>query len=1396
MNQHSVHALPSVKFSCPKARHAREAVLLPALAATTNASLRRSQKELVKATSTNSALAITSSARVNTAAPSPLTQTASCNSIVDLSNDNKSGRDTYPISSYDILRNTPANHRRQRAHAARDDDAEVKSRRQKYTHLLCQLMRRMDCHNSLTVFIETIIGELSMNTANPSSERRGREFYLDSNEEEDNVGVEGDDERESRVPRCDSCHRCGGDMARAYTSPKDELESSEVSVVTRAAAGTWALHLLAEDMSSSTLHRILEALLPAIYVGYRAHNLDFASPSIQAQIQSPKTIRMNPYLTHPMHMEQVTLCSITIRDLNTRLDRALRANERRRTFVFRIIQLRRRQRLYNVLHAWRMHVRRIRILSFTAAGRVRRHTEESSFFRLKMTLARWKLGVEVERNDFLTGRLQDAASQLDSVKNQFQLQCYRAERLIENDRKMQEKLRDANRVKGMLEERVRQLELEVQQRDEMYRLQLESNTRRSFQLVEHYQKAIMLLMQSRVLMQTCAGHQLNDIFSTESTPRNSVTHPNQQRDLEQQDENDEDEEDDSEFRGGECANSSRSCASSYTNSNPLANMLRRIRRISNCADGTLLKELSVALKSPGASVECVGAGQQCQYSRNTRAGLPVSSCDTRNSAEDHLMRASDATMSLLWWCNHVLREVQPHKHTKDIRNFGKSFCNGELYWVLLVYVFPSAAHEPPAALRPGALDFGLQYKLSQLRDVASRYLQCVVEPSDFINQSEDKIVRSLGEMYVCHVTHRWRACATDGFASVVQFVDHCTRQNKRPADCVGQKNNSTKLVHTDSMVTDNNASIGHDRTPMLVGDQTVRAVGETGVQEDDCSTNDDDLLFDNETVQRRLKEYEERFDELKKTMLEQSCAEALVTHTCALTKERSVYLTQEAYSGVPMHYISPSSTRPFYAVSERVISDVEEKAARASVRYRGKAGVKKIASHSKHAPLSHRSGPDGRGGHLVSGAADRRRHMLAADDANHEDVEEVPISVAIPHVLHKHVDTVSRLYYYYSGNRADTMMEIHFWHFVWSTRFIMDEMKQGDIAEIFDRVASPNLYSAMLTRVQGKSEGEVNAMLAAARQEMDVRSIGATQFAEALVRMAVKRYCNGDSSSDRPLPDLIDNFLSRLRVPQTTELAPVLVSLYDTHSQAVVRFFCNDLARIFFFYVRQGMTSSYAHRRVLETNGYGRFCAQLTLKMYTTMLQDCRYVPPSAASGKKNLRAKVSDDTTMGQKEGVVDTTSRSDSANTEHSCNSASDSANLVKQSVSDKGIAQCLPASECVATNDKATAATVYRDTRLPCMTLDQVKRMIDTLNINYNVSTTTSGISFAVFVEGFAVLSNYWCPDPFVPAPRKLAALIANTMSTLGERHRKSTLILSCAPTISLNGPACINFDREAI
>ncbi|KAG5505056.1 hypothetical protein JIQ42_04240 [Leishmania sp. Namibia] len=278
---------------------------------------------------------------------------------------------------------------------------------------------------------------------------------------------------------------------------KEVSHSAEAGVAIKAAAATWGLKLLAKHASHSAMNTILELLLPALYCEYNAEKLCRAPPVVQLQVREEDAVIDNPYFTHSMFVDEVHVDKRSADKLQKSLEAAVRANDKRVSMAHRLIDRERQHQLKVAFRSWRHCVRQHRLLRVMVANSSKHWKEEMSQLREQAVFYHWRLLVERSRSVYLTERLHDAAFQLENAKSQFQLQCYRADRLERATTEATEEMERVSRINEDLQRQVSELKLEQVLKEREYNEKLTRNVTQLLKLLNTYDSLAHVLLRSK-----------------------------------------------------------------------------------------------------------------------------------------------------------------------------------------------------------------------------------------------------------------------------------------------------------------------------------------------------------------------------------------------------------------------------------------------------------------------------------------------------------------------------------------------------------------------------------------------------------------------------------------------------------------------------------------------------------------------------------------------------------------------------------------------------------------------------------------------------------------------------------------------------------------------------------
>ncbi|GET87033.1 hypothetical protein, conserved [Leishmania tarentolae] len=273
--------------------------------------------------------------------------------------------------------------------------------------------------------------------------------------------------------------------------------TAEASIAMKASAATWGLKLLAKHIGHNAINTVLESLLPAIYCEYDPEKLCRAPPAVQLQVGRQDVLMDNPYFTHSMFVDEVQVDKRSATKLQKSLEAALRANDERRNTVCRIIERQRHRKLEVAFRCWRHHVRQQRLLRMMGNNTAKQWADEMMRLRIQTIFYQWKLLVERSRSTYLTERLHDAAFQLENAKNQFQLQCYRADRLVQTVKETTDDMGRVSKINEELQRQVQELKEEQVRKEKEYQEKLTRNVAEAMKLLETYDSLARVLLHSK-----------------------------------------------------------------------------------------------------------------------------------------------------------------------------------------------------------------------------------------------------------------------------------------------------------------------------------------------------------------------------------------------------------------------------------------------------------------------------------------------------------------------------------------------------------------------------------------------------------------------------------------------------------------------------------------------------------------------------------------------------------------------------------------------------------------------------------------------------------------------------------------------------------------------------------
>ncbi|KPA77147.1 hypothetical protein ABB37_07078 [Leptomonas pyrrhocoris] len=294
---------------------------------------------------------------------------------------------------------------------------------------------------------------------------------------------------------------------------KETQHSADGSPATQAAVATWGLKILAREARSMALTAVMDSLLPALYCKYEPGQVCTASPAVQLQVRDRDVIDDNPYFTHAMFVDEAQSGKLSATRLRQSLEAAVKANDERRNVVMRLVGRERRMRLCAVFRGWRSHMHQNRLVQLISDSKAKRGAEEAGQLRKQAVFYQWKLLVERSRSAYLTERLHDAAFQLENAKNQFQLQCYRADRLVQAAKEASDEAVRVTELNINLAHEVAELKEERVRREKEFRRLLTQSVSRLLRLLSTYDELSRIFVQSKTAaaQESCTSAVASDV---------------------------------------------------------------------------------------------------------------------------------------------------------------------------------------------------------------------------------------------------------------------------------------------------------------------------------------------------------------------------------------------------------------------------------------------------------------------------------------------------------------------------------------------------------------------------------------------------------------------------------------------------------------------------------------------------------------------------------------------------------------------------------------------------------------------------------------------------------------------------------------------------------------------
>ncbi|KEG12765.1 hypothetical protein DQ04_01441110 [Trypanosoma grayi] len=281
------------------------------------------------------------------------------------------------------------------------------------------------------------------------------------------------------------------------TMMRDLAVQDGITLQTRAAAATWAMKLLCNSSHRQVMEILVGAVFPAIYCNYDERRLDYAPSALQAVVMDRALIHDNPYFSHTTYMQELSVSHTKVEDLRERLQRSLTTNIELKRLSVVILEYVRVETKRKAFRAWHALARKRRVDAMLRRNVIRRHNKTVRSSCMQAAFFRWRAAVETSRTEYLTERLHQAAFQLESAKNQFQMQCFRADKLQLNCGQVQAELRTVIEEREALRRRVEELSETLVLREKEHQERMAARMREVLTLVQGQRRMLKKAMGTR-----------------------------------------------------------------------------------------------------------------------------------------------------------------------------------------------------------------------------------------------------------------------------------------------------------------------------------------------------------------------------------------------------------------------------------------------------------------------------------------------------------------------------------------------------------------------------------------------------------------------------------------------------------------------------------------------------------------------------------------------------------------------------------------------------------------------------------------------------------------------------------------------------------------------------------
>ncbi|ORC86370.1 uncharacterized protein TM35_000292520 [Trypanosoma theileri] len=306
------------------------------------------------------------------------------------------------------------------------------------------------------------------------------------------------------------------------TMLQDLTPQSGVTPLIRAVAASWAMKLLCNSTNRRVMEALVDALFPAIYRDYNEQKLDYAPAAIQTFVNDRNLIRDNPFFSHSTYVQELNASLLKIEVLSKGLHRSLSTNGIYKKFTILLLEYINKERKKKAFLAWRTFTKRRRVEDMLHRNVMQRHNKTVRDSCLQAAFFKWKTAVETSRTEYLTERLHQAAFQLEGAKNQFQMQCFRADKWQLGYEQGQEDLNLVIEERDALQQKVEELSATLILKEKEHQERMVARIHEVLLLVRRQRETLKRVIDSRFRAEDLTETWFNEALAESSKEATNV----------------------------------------------------------------------------------------------------------------------------------------------------------------------------------------------------------------------------------------------------------------------------------------------------------------------------------------------------------------------------------------------------------------------------------------------------------------------------------------------------------------------------------------------------------------------------------------------------------------------------------------------------------------------------------------------------------------------------------------------------------------------------------------------------------------------------------------------------------------------------------------------------------